>query len=308
MYNVSVVIPTYNRSKLLLEALDSVFQQTFKDYEVIIIDDGSTDETRSLLEQHALTRKFKYIYQENSGSSAARNNGVRHARHGLIAFLDSDDIWHPQKLEKQIKFLKDHPEADLVFSNADVVNEHGDFLWSYITPRERKIRPQAMFDELLVRNFIPLDSFLVKKECLENIGLFDESMQDCEDYDLLLKIARSFSMFCLDESLTKVRNTTGNKSSNSVSRYQNTIIIISKYLPSEEPHHWSFRFRKKFARNYFELGNALFAQDRMPEAKNALIKAISIWPFLNLKQYLLVLVLMLPKKYVHQLKALKKTL
>jgi len=112
---VSVVIPAYNCAPFIGESLDSVYRQTYRNWEVIVIDDGSTDETRAILAPH--TGRIRYFYQENRGTAAARNAGVRQARGELIAFLDNDDIWLPEKLERQVQVMQGSPECGLVFTD-----------------------------------------------------------------------------------------------------------------------------------------------------------------------------------------------
>ena len=114
---VSVVIPTFNRSAVIIRAINSVFNQTFKDYELIIVDDGSSDDTYESLKLFIDTKKIKYFRQNNLGVSAARNLGVKNANGQFVAFLDSDDEWLPHKLNEQIKYLSNNPDIKIVYSD-----------------------------------------------------------------------------------------------------------------------------------------------------------------------------------------------
>ena len=124
MPKVSVIIPTYNRQDLVQEAIDSVLNQTFRDWELIVVDDGSTDQTPSVLQERYDSRII-YIYQENQGESAARNRGLYSATGEYVAFLDSDDLWHPKKLQRQIEVFAEKPELGLVSTQAYWINYEG---------------------------------------------------------------------------------------------------------------------------------------------------------------------------------------
>ncbi len=126
MPKVSVIIATYNRTHFVCEAIESVLNQTFPDFEIIVIDDGSIDNTKQVLEKYA--SRIQYIFQENKGRAEARNTGIKNAKCEYIAFLDDDDIWLPNKLEKQVIFLDSHPDIELVYTFTEVINEQGRLL------------------------------------------------------------------------------------------------------------------------------------------------------------------------------------
>lgn len=198
---VSVIIPTYNSAKYIIETINSIINQTVAPFEIIVVDDGSTDETGLLLESR-FGDKIHYIYQENRGPAPARNTGIRNARGNLIAFIDADDLWLPQKLEKQIIYLKDNPEIALVYTNLYLFSDEG-------IKSPVKFRPHYGdgFLHLLRRNYIATSTVLVKKECFDKLGLFDErpEIEAAEDYEMWLRISRYFKIGCIKEKLAKHR-------------------------------------------------------------------------------------------------------
>ena len=205
---VSIIIPTYNRAHLIGEALESVFAQTYLDYEVIVVDDGSTDDTREVLKSYG--KRIRVVYQENQGISAARNRGISVSMGCYIAFLDSDDVWLPEKLERQVSYLDQHPAVALLYSR---------MRYTYVEKQGReRIVPEKAFvtvEELLSEsNCIPTSCAVVRKDSLDKVGLFDPALPIAEDFDLWLRIGRRYEIGFQDEILGEHRrhalNTTEN--------------------------------------------------------------------------------------------------
>lgn len=198
---VSVIIPTFNRAALVKESIESVLSQTFQDFEIVVIDDGSTDETRETV-SNIPSDKIFYIYQQNTGPAAARNAGIRIAKGKYIAFLDSDDLWLPTKLEKQLElFEKLSPEVGLV--HCSVLLEKGDNL----ILAKAKARGNPLRDFLLNTDnaYLSTPAILVKKECFDKTGLFDETRWLSEDMDFCIRIAQNFKVDYVEEPLVIVR-------------------------------------------------------------------------------------------------------
>ena len=193
--NVSVIIPTYNRKNLLKRALHSASSQTFVPQEIIVVDDGSSDGTKDwVLERFPYVR---YIYQDNSGVSSARNAGIKEAKGSWIAFLDSDDEWMPDKLEKQEIAINDSKEAWLCHTNE---------IWIRNGIRVNQMKKHQKYGGDVFENCLDIcrispSSALIKKEVFEMVGLFDESLKVCEDYDLWLRITAVLPVIFLDEQL-----------------------------------------------------------------------------------------------------------
>ena len=193
--NVSVIIPTYNRKNLLKRALHSVSNQTFVPKEIIVVDDGSSDGTKDwVLERFPDVR---YIYQDNSGVSSARNSGIKEAIGSWIAFLDSDDEWMPNKLEQQKGVINSFQEAWLCHTNE---------IWIRNGVRVNQMKKHQKYGGNVFENCLDIcrispSSVLIKKEVFEMVGLFDESLKVCEDYDLWLRITAVLPVIFLDQPL-----------------------------------------------------------------------------------------------------------
>jgi glycosyltransferase involved in cell wall biosynthesis len=192
---VSVIIPTYNRSGMVQEAIDSVLDQDFTDYELIVVDDGSGDSTPTILAGYG--RAITVLHQSNTGVSAARNHGMAAASGQLIAFLDSDDLWLPRKLSTQVKFFKDHPDA--------VINQTQE-RWIRngvrVNPRQRHHKFSGMiFEHSLALCLVSPSAVMLKKSLFDDVGVFDEQLPACEDYDLWLRISCRYPVHLIDTPL-----------------------------------------------------------------------------------------------------------
>lgn len=193
MSRVSLVIPVYNRISLLERALISVQQQTFKDFDVIVVDDHSTDDIQ------AVTKRFGFscVKTNGKGVSAARNTGIQSAQSEFIAFLDSDDEWLPTKLEKQIQYLSEHPELSIVHTNE---------IWMRGGQPVRQSQKHQksggrIFSQCTNLCLIAPSSVLARRSLFEKVGLFDESFPICEDFDLWLRITALQEVGFLTEPL-----------------------------------------------------------------------------------------------------------
>jgi hypothetical protein len=186
---VSVVIPAYNAASYIVATLNSVFAQTYTNYEIIVVNDGSPDSEalEAALQPHL--SKIRYIKQENGGPSSARNTAIRAARGKYIAFLDSDDLWFPHHLARQVERLENDPSIGLVYANGVQLEEDRPIGVSFDTT------PQSLpvnFDSLLLeRATVGTSSTVVLRQALVQAGLFDEQLRRCEDYDLWLRLAHA---------------------------------------------------------------------------------------------------------------------
>ncbi len=191
MPKVSVVITTYNRRKFAEEAVKSVLSQTFRDFELILVDDGSTDDTQQLARYN-----LKYIFKEHSGISAARNAGAAIAKGKYICFLDDDDLWKREKLEKQISFMEKNPEYPICYSD-EIWIRNGKFL------NQKKIHQKEggnIFKKCLEMCIISPSSAMIRSSSFRKY-LFDEKLPVCEDYDLWLRIAVNHKIGYIPEKL-----------------------------------------------------------------------------------------------------------
>lgn len=188
---VSVVIPTYNRAGIICETIDNVFQQTYRDFELIVVDDGSTDDTQSRLLQYG--NRIQVIRQENRGPAVARNRGARAARGEILAFQDSDDLWMPTKLERQVSVLETDSSLPCCLSNIalGVVDgkEFTSFAQSLIYPKHDEGIWLNVADVLATRFLLFTQAVAIRREVFQKLGGFDESLRYLEDYDLPLRLS-----------------------------------------------------------------------------------------------------------------------
>lgn len=196
---VSVIIPTYNRARKVCAAIDSVLAQSFTNFELIVVNDGSTDDTAQALTQYG--DRLGVVNQGNRGVAAARNAGIAQARAGLIAFLDSDDVWLPHKLQSQVSFFAANPAA---------MWQQTEEMWvrngQRVNPKKRhQKRAGRIFQESLELCLISPSAVMLRREVLGEFGLFDEALPACEDYDLWLRILTKYPV-CLDPNYGIVKH------------------------------------------------------------------------------------------------------
>ncbi|NOY54058.1 MAG: glycosyltransferase [Deltaproteobacteria bacterium] len=198
--SVSVIIPTYNRYSLLCEAISSVISQNDQDFELIIIDDGSTDGTGDVGKK--FQGKLQYHYQKRRGVSAARNQGIRHARGKWICFLDSDDLWHPRKLEIQRSIMEKDPSMQISYTE-EIWYRRG----LRVNPGKKHAKQTGwIFEHCLPLCIISPSSVMIRKTLFREIPPFDESFPVCEDYDLWLRISQRYPVHLIREPLITKRN------------------------------------------------------------------------------------------------------
>ena len=194
---ISVIIPTYNRRHTLERAIDSVLSQTFKPFEIIIVDDGSKDGTKEWLLQNYPS--VQYIHQPNNGVSSARNKGIQISQGSWIALLDSDDEWMPEKLEYQSRFIEVNKDSSFCHTNE---------IWIRNGVRVNQMKKHKKYGGDIFKHCLDIcrispSSSIINKDVFEEVGAFDESLTVCEDYDLWLRVTAKFNILFLDEPLIK---------------------------------------------------------------------------------------------------------
>ena len=209
---VSVVIPAYNAARFLPETVESVRQQTTPVHEIIVVDDGSTDETAQVVQ--SLGGNIVYIRQANAGVSAARNRGIGESTEEIIAFLDADDVWLPQKVENQVQVFLSHPEVALVAADRMEIDAQGGLLLDSLFKKQGLHElfaelgggpiPQVL-SRLVQVNFIPTSSAMVRKSALGQVGVFDTAIRYGEDLELWARIAAQYGIACLPQVLIRYR-------------------------------------------------------------------------------------------------------
>lgn len=260
MRKVSVIIPTYNRGDYICEALDSVFAQTFQDFEVIVVDDGSTDGTRQKIKRYM--PRIKYIYQENAGVSAARNKGIAVSKGRYLAFLDSDDLWVRDKLKLQVEFMDSNPGFGMVCCDICML-KRDQIVYPSAFQKKRFMASGYIFGNLIRENFISTPTVMVRREVFNNIGMFDELLPVAEDYDMWLRIAREYLIGVMDTCLVRCRMHDANISWAKIMMYPDMHI---KALKKHEKIRYSDNefvmkhIRERLSEEYYSRGYINFCQ------------------------------------------------
>jgi glycosyltransferase involved in cell wall biosynthesis len=273
---VSVVIPAYNAALTIGQTLDSVFSQTFRNFEVVLVDDGSTDRTRDAVAGYG--DRIRVLAKVNEGKPAAtRNIGVREARGELVAFLDADDWWREDKLERQVAVFGGRPDVGLVYTADATVDTAGKILSVNPCPVGARGR---IYELLAVRNLMVGSSVMARRKAILQAGGFDENLTSIENWDLWIRISRDWAIEYIDEPLTLYRVHEGNRSSNVELRRQNVFRVLAKY---HDPRDRSLAARRQRRAAYFHayfnvLGKAYFSQQEMGAARGALIRALWLKP------------------------------
>ncbi|WP_324172626.1 glycosyltransferase family A protein [Sulfurimonas sp.] len=192
--NVTVIIPTYNRYEVLKRALASIYAQTHQPKEVIVIDDGSTDATSQITQDFP---NIKYIYQKNTGVSSARNLGIKNAKYEWLAFLDSDDEWHENKLQEHLYFHKNNQNIFMSYTDEKWIRNNKEVK----IPIKYHKHGGKIFKECLSHCVIAPSATLIHKDVLNDVGEFDEDLEVCEDYDLWLRVSIKYEIGLIDKKL-----------------------------------------------------------------------------------------------------------
>ena len=226
---VSVILPAFNRETLVARAIDSVLAQTWTDFELIVVDDASTDDTRTVLERYRAHPRVRLVLSDtNRGGSGARNLGIEAARGTLIAFQDSDDVWLPHKLAAQVAALDAHAHAGLCYC-ASVYADGGR---TYYIPEPVFDRLDGdMSSEILRRNATSTQTLLIRREDLDRAGHFDASLKRFQDWDLMIRVAQVTEFVFLPEPMVMIFATPGNISSVAANDALSRAAILAKYAP-----------------------------------------------------------------------------
>jgi glycosyltransferase involved in cell wall biosynthesis len=267
---VSVIIPTHNRAKLIGKAIKSVLNQTYQDFEIIIVDDGSTDNTEETVKSFN-NFKIRYIsHSNNRGISAARNTGIRASRGKYIALLDSDDEWLPEKLDQQIKvFQNASSEVGVVCSWSYNIDEKGNYISKRCLPK----KDGYIYEDLLSTDPISVPTVLIRKECFHRVGLFDNLLNAQQDWDMWIRIAKYYKFVLIKIPLVKYRI-----HPNQISKNLEVKVITAKRILKK----YANELKKRpgaYSKHHFYIGNRLCHMGKTKEGQRYLLKAILLYPF-----------------------------
>jgi len=277
---VSVIIPTYNRAHLIGKAIQSVLNQSYQDFEIIVLDDCSTDDTEELIKElEKKDERIRYIWHEkNKGPAASRNSGINAAKGRYIAFLDSDDEWLPEKLYKHMMVFKDSKKkVGVVYSGfLKIKNSKKVYIPSpHVIKKEGNIHK-----ELLKGNFIGTPAAIVRKECFRKIGNFDIRIPYLEDWELWIRISKYYEFKYIPEPLViSYFSLNGVNEKPSYIAFNVLNFIVNKYREEFNRH------KEILSTHYFGLGKILYLDGKLIKGRKYFMKAIKVYPF-NIK-YLL---------------------
>jgi glycosyltransferase involved in cell wall biosynthesis len=293
MPRVSVIIPAYNAAAYLPCAIDSVVGQTYPDWEIVVVDDGSTDHTRAVVDsyQPQLTDKLQYIHQANRGLPAARNTGMRAARGELIALLDADDVWLPHRLARGVPVLDGDPEIGLAHARVVRIDVQGS------VTGQLKVAPEDLSGRIARKIYtrrahIVCPTVMFRKACLDTAGWFDETMQATEDRDLWFRIALRSKVAYIDEVIAQYRLSPSSITTNLDRLLKGQLYFAAKHYKSGAA--TRLEYLQALGNIHRELGDSLFRRGAVTEAIRSYLKAVGYNPLSVPNVYMLVRAIMDP--------------
>jgi glycosyltransferase involved in cell wall biosynthesis len=296
---VSVLIPSYNHAPYLPAALQSVFDQTYRDYEIVVVDDGSTDGSVEILQGYG--DRIRLFMQANRGTYPTLNRCIAESQGAYLAILNSDDLWAPTKLEKQVALLEAHPEVGLVHTGGYFIDAQGNILPGNPLGFEWPRTPTGNIIEALVRcNKIIASSVLVRRECFERLGGFREDLFGSGDWEMWFRIALEWDIGYIDEPLTMYRVHGANASFQHRRVYEDDVKVRTETIHANESRLWqratdARAMRLALAHSYACLGTEYALLGDRARARRAYLRSLRLYP-LRFKSILRLMLTFLPVK------------
>lgn len=262
---VSVIIPTCDRAHLLERAVESVLGQSFGDYEVIVVDDHSMDDTLGVVGRLRDKRVRCIARSQRGGGAAARNTGIEAVSGEYVAFLDDDDAWHASKLQRQVDVMQSRPEVGLVYTGAVHIHQHNHRIYKTVIPRHRG----RIFQSLLEGNVIgTTSSIMVRRQALEEVGGFDETFPSCQDWDLYLRLAQNWVVDFVGEALVDFYLHPVRITRNDSARIDGRKMILDKFAKHIDGDH------RILSQHHAALGRLCCQAGRYQEGRCLLLQAV----------------------------------
>lgn len=270
---VSFVIPNYNHAQYLGDAIRSVLAQSYAGTEIVVVDDGSTDESRAVAEQFGA--RIRLLCQANAGLSAARNTGIQAATGDYIALLDADDLVEPLYTERLLAVLAAAPQADGAYCGYRFVDQNNQPL-----PRleRRVVAPELLYTALLNGNYWVPESLLIRRECYLAAGEFDPALRACEDWDVWLRFSRQYSLIGIDDVLVRYRVVVGSMSSNPKRMLDNRLVVLHKHLGAPPTQAGTSAAHGAYANAYLRSAIEYLQTDDTQEGYACLLQAARLLP------------------------------
>ena len=297
MPKVSVVIPTHNRASFLQAAIQSVLNQTFQDFEVIVVDDASEDQTAEVVRRFSEPRIWYIRHEINKGQGASRNDGIRRASGEYIALLDDDDEWLPEKLAKQVALLdSSSSQVGMIYTWYSQIDASSKRVIGRVIPEKRG----RVFEELCLNNWIgTCSTVLVRRVCFETVGVFDEELAAGADYDMWLRIAKEFDIDYIREPLV-LYNVHGNR----ISTNYDSMIRGMEAMSEKYDQLFTLNSRN-YSYYYLSLGVLYCYTGDIRKGRKCLFKAIRLYPF-EIRHYFNICLSFLGAYHFRKIKELKE--
>ncbi|BFM10390.1 glycosyltransferase [Simiduia litorea] len=272
---VSIVIATYNMAQYLPQAVDSILNQEWKNIELIVVDDGSADNTADVMEKYAQDPRVNYIKNTNQGQPKAKNCGIKHTKGEFIAFCDADDLWEPNKLTVQMPLFKS-PRVGVVFSDVSNIDENNK---RYSVDRTEIGFRGNVTEQLLHRNFVPFGTAVIRRQCIVQNGIFDEEFRMGIDWDLWLRYSLNWEFDYVNDRTYVYRKWSGQMSSNYRGRYDHAFRILQKFERRFRSQVEPKILKLAWADMYVSQANAIARNEKLfKEPLLGVIKGLSIAP------------------------------
>lgn len=305
---ISVIMPVYNGEQYIEAAIQSVLAQSYSGFEFIIIDDGSIDNTATLVKKYLSDKRIRYYYQSNAGISEARNKGLELSLCEYVAFIDCDDVWMPQKLELQLEALINAPDIALIYNNVTYIDEE-----DRIIGHQKYSVQENFYKEMLLQNYVDNGSVpLIKKECFDKVGYFNPNISG-EDWDMWIRIAKEYKLLGINEYLVKYRIYPKSMSKNYKKMIEGLIWILDREFKDAPVQIWDIK-NKAYAYRYFYSFGVARNLLQNKDAFQYLVTALKVYPNLLLEKDKIsgilkfIIMLILPKQILLPLRQNFKTL
>jgi glycosyltransferase involved in cell wall biosynthesis len=306
MPTVSVIIPTYNYGRFIDESLKSVFDQTFQDFEIIVIDDGSSDDTAQRIDSYG--NRIRYFRQQQKGPAAARNLGIRESKGEFIAFLDADDFWYSTKLEKQLKLFRTNPRLGMVLTDNALFDDGG--IYKDYVNKKGYLFSGDLVSNIFLRSGVVTPTVMVRRRVFEKVGMFEENLYIAEDDNMWIRIAVEYEVDIVDESLAQIRDhrfRTMRASDKLESSVENNIELLTTKYGDMVAGQIRPLANQKYYQLYFNFGYQYFSARDYRMARPRFLKAIRSKPS-KLKAYVYLLATFVPNWAGEGLRMLKQVI
>ena len=272
---VTIITPTYNRADFLGQAVESVLAQTYSHFELLVIDDGSTDNTRVLMEQYLKDERVRYLYQENQGQSVARRVALSQARGDFIGFLDSDNVASPERLEVCIQLLRENPDFDVVYGDVIKIDGHG----KEISRKNIKRYSGRLLSYMLRDNCVSMNTALARRDCFKVLDENGINRRVADDYEMWLHISAHHQFLYVPQYLAYYRVMDDQISSDKTQRFNTNEAILRDFLATHGDLATSAEARSGWCHFYARKADYLAGQRRASEAIACYARAIKHDPF-----------------------------